>query len=311
MTTILFAAGAERWETYKDLLPKAIKDAGIDANIVLEADPEDVEYIIYAPGGTIEDFTPYENTKAVLSLWAGVEKIITNPTLTQPLARMVDPDLSQGMAEYVVGHIMRYHLGMDKYIHGLKSGDWSRDVPPLASERTVTILGLGTLGQACAKKLVALGFNVVGWNRSKKRKIAKVNCLTGEDGLREALHQAEFLVLLLPQTPETNNLMDAEHLALLPPGAVLINPGRGSLIDDSALLNALNVRQVNYATLDVFRREPLQNNHPYWAHPRVTVTPHIAAETRPESAAAVIAENIRRCESGEKLRHLVDRQKGY
>lgn len=309
MTTVLFAAGPERWTEYKDHLPQAISETGVNAKVVLDAEPEDVDYIIYAPGGTIEDFTPYTNTKAVLSLWAGVEKIVTNQTLTQPLARMVDPSLAQGMMEYVVGHVMRYHLGMDTHIHGLK-GEWKRNVPPLASERTVTILGLGELGQACAKKLTALGFNVIGWSR-KKRKIAKITCLNGDGGLEEALSKAEFLVLLLPQTPETENLLNAERLALLPPAAFVINPGRGALIDDSALLNALNVRQVDNATLDVFRREPLQNNHPYWAHPRVTVTPHIAAETRPESAARVIAENIRRGEEGESFLHLVNRQAGY
>jgi glyoxylate/hydroxypyruvate reductase A len=119
------------------------------------------------------------------------------------------------------------------------------------------------------------------------------------------------VVLLLPNTPETENVMDARTLALLAPGAVLINPGRGTLIDDGALLAALDSGPIGHATLDVFRQEPLPPEHPFWAHPKVTVTPHIASETRPETAAEVIAENVRRGEAGEPFLHLVDRDRGY
>jgi glyoxylate/hydroxypyruvate reductase len=125
------------------------------------------------------------------------------------------------------------------------------------------------------------------------------------------LARAEILVLLLPATPSTDGLIDAARLARLPRGARLINPGRGTLIDDAALLAALDEGRVGHATLDVFREEPLPPEHPYWAHPRVTVTPHIAAETRPATAAAVIAENIARVEAGEPLLHRVDRTLGY
>jgi len=117
--------------------------------------------------------------------------------------------------------------------------------------------------------------------------------------------------LLLPDTPETTNIIDAQALALLAPGAVLVNPGRGPLIDDDALLAALDRGHLAHATLDVFRVEPLPAAHPFWAHPKVTVTPHIAAETRPKTAAAHIAENIARCESGQPLNNLVDRALGY
>jgi len=119
------------------------------------------------------------------------------------------------------------------------------------------------------------------------------------------------VILLLPDTPATNNILNADTLAMLPKGARIINPGRGPLIDDAALLEALDSGQVGHATLDVFRVEPLPADDPYWAHPNVTVTPHIAAETRASTASQVIAENIRRGEAGEPFLHLVDRSLGY
>lgn len=183
-------------------------------------------------------------------------------------------------------------------------------MPPLATERSVAILGLGALGQACATTLCSLGFNVLGWSRRPKA-IAGVSCHHGEDGLKDVLKQAEILVLLLPNTAATDNTLNKETLKALPKGACIINPGRGTLIDDDALLAALESGQIAHATLDVFRMEPLPSTHPYWAHPNVTVTPHIAAETRAGTAAGVIAENIRRGERREPFLHEVDRAAGY
>ncbi len=307
--TLLFSAPDRTWPAYETVLPQVLKEAGIDADLTRSARPDAVDYIIYAPNGMLRDFTPYTRTKAVLSLWAGVEKIAPNPTLTQPLCRMVDPGLAQGMRDYVVGHVMRYHLGMDRHIHGL-NGAWDHITPPLARDRPVTVLGLGELGQSCARALAALGFHVTGWSRRPKQ-IAGLTCVSGPDGLKSALKTGEIVVLLLPNTPQTENTLNAETLALLPKGARIVNPGRGSLIDDDALLTALDAGQIGHATLDVFRTEPLPQDHPYWAHPNVTVTPHIAAETRAQTASEVIAENIRRGEAGEPFLHLVDRAAGY
>ncbi|WP_374371252.1 2-hydroxyacid dehydrogenase [Tabrizicola sp.] len=304
MPTVLFAAPS-LWPEYRDALPAALAEAGIDATLVTEAAPEMVDYIVYAPSSPLQDFTPYRRTKAVLNLWAGVERITGNPTLTQPLTRMVDPGLTEGMVEWVTGHTLRHHLGMDRHI--VNPGHvWDPTCPPLARERPVTILGMGALGSACATALRALNFPVTGWSRT-----AKPGCLHGEDGLAQALATAQILVTLLPKTPETENLMNADRLALLPQGAVILNPGRGPLIDDDALLAALDAGQIGHATLDVFRVEPLPQDHPFWTHPRVTVTPHIAADTRALTASKVIAENIRRGEAGEPFLHLVDRARGY
>ena len=308
MPLIFFAAPA-LWPDYRDLLPLLLAEAGLDAQVVTEApDPAAVDYIIHAPSAPLQDFTPFTRCKAVLSLWAGVERIVGNATLTQPLCRMVEDGLTEGMVEWVVGHTLRHHLGIDRHI--VNPGHvWDPTCPPLARERPVAMLGMGALGTACARALTALNFPVTGWSRTA-RTVPGVACLHGEAGLETALRGAAIVVTLLPKTPETENLLNARRLSWLPRGAVILNPGRGALIDDTALLAALDAG-LGHATLDVFRTEPLPQDHPFWRHPRITVTPHIAADTRASGAARVLVENIRRNEAGEPLLNLVDRKLGY
>ncbi len=306
---VLAALPARDWAEWRPALARAFAEAGLRVEMAREMAPAAVDYILYMPGSGPEDFRPYAKAKAVLSLWAGIEGIVQDETLTQPLTRMVDPGLKEGMRDYVVGHVMRAHLGMDADICRRDAG-WQPHVPPLARDRRVGVLGLGALGGFCASALAGLGFQVLGWSRRRKA-LAGVTCHTGAQGLQAVLSRAEILVLLLPLTAATENILSTETLALLPKGATLINPGRGALIDDAALLAALDSGQIGQATLDVFRTEPLPADHPYWTHPKVTVTPHIASATRPESAAEAIAENIRRSEAGETLLHLVDRSAGY
>ncbi|MEM9582969.1 MAG: glyoxylate/hydroxypyruvate reductase A [Pseudomonadota bacterium] len=309
MINILFAAKPESWASYELPLRGAFDKVGLAYTLGTDMPPEIVDYIVYAPGATATDFTPYTRTKAVLGLWAGVETIVTNETLTQPLCRMVDDGLTDGMVEWVTGHTLRHHLGMDLHIHG-QDGVWRAGiVPPLARKRKVTILGMGALGAACATQLASLKFDVHGWSRSAKE-IDGVTCHSGSDGLTVALQDADIVTLLLPDTPATQNTLNAETLALMSQDSVLINPGRGPLVDDDALLDALD-KNLSHATLDVFRIEPLPEDHPFWAHPKVTVTPHIASETRPDTASGIIAENIRRGEAGEPFLHVVDRVAGY
>ena len=310
MPTLLFAGKPADWGAYSTLIPAALKRRGIKATLTQTAAPEEVDYIIYTPNGPVQDFTPFTKLKAVLSLWAGVERIIGNQTLRVPLCRMSDDGLRVGMSEWVTGHVLRYHLGMDAHIIN-PSHSWNPSVaPPLAKNRKVAVLGLGELGLACANMLQHIGFSVSGWSRTLKN-IEGISCFAGPAGLKEILSQAEIVVLLLPQTEETKHIINAKSLALMPKGAKIINPGRGPLIDDEALIEALNSGQIGHATLDVFDIEPLPEDHPYWQHNNVTVTPHIAAETRPETAAEVIAENVARGESGQAFVFEVDRSSGY
>jgi glyoxylate/hydroxypyruvate reductase A len=304
---LIFFAAPTLWPEYRDLLPALLDQAGIKAQVVTDApNPAAVDFIIYAPSAPLQDFTPFTNCKAVLSLWAGVERIVGNATLTQPLCRMVDTGLTEGMVEWVVGHTLRHHLGMDRHI--VNPGHvWDPTCPPLARERPVAMLGMGALGTACARALTALNFPVTGYSRTAK----SIPGIPTTTDLRAALTSAQIVVTLLPKTPETENILNAETLSWLPRGAVLLNPGRGPLIDDAALLAALDSGQVAHATLDVFRTEPLPLDHPFWSHPGVTVTPHIAADTRASGAVKVLVENIRRAQAGEPLLHLVDRTRGY
>ena len=149
-----------------------------------------------------------------------------------------------------------------------------------------------------------------GWSRAPKQ-IENIECFSGSDGLRQALSGADVVILLLPDTPVTRHVLNAETLSLLAKGAFVINPGRGPLIDDDALLDALDSGQVGHATLDVFDTEPLPVDHPFWPHPQVTVTPHIASTTRADTASQVIAQQICRGERGEPFLHVVDRTAGY
>jgi len=310
MTNVLFAGTEENWETYKTLIPEALKARGVSATFGRDIAPEMVDYIVYSPLGPVQDFTPFTRLKAVLSLWAGVERVVGNNTLKAPLCRMVDSGLKKGMAEWVAGHCLRYHLGMDAHITN-PAHEWrSGMAPPLAEDRSIGILGLGELGQASAEALNCLGFNVNGWSRSLKS-IEGIACFSGSEGLSTLLGRSEILVLLLPQTADTTHILNAQTLAKMPKGASILNPGRGPLIDDEALLASLNARHIAHATLDVFAKEPLPQDHPYWAHPSVTVTPHIASETRPKSAAEVVAENVRRGESAEPFLFEVDQGQGY
>ncbi|MCY4287727.1 MAG: glyoxylate/hydroxypyruvate reductase A [Aestuariivita sp.] len=309
MLNVLFAAGQERWVDYEPELRAAFTEVGLTVDLRCSFSPEIVDYVIYTPDSHLRDFTPFRRLKAVLNLWAGVESIVENSSIVVPLLRMVDPAMTQGMVEWVVGHTLRHHLGMDTHILA-SPGDWQSVAPPLASQRRVTVLGLGELGKACAVTLANLGFSVSGWSRSEKH-LNGIRTFFGDAGFRCALTDAEIVILLLPATRHTENIINAESLSLLAPKAVLLNSGRGQLINDTDLIAALDTGLLGHATLDVFRKEPLPADHPFWHHPRVTITPHIASETRPFSAAKTIVENVRRGETGDSFLYVVDRDQGY
>ena len=304
---------------YKKIFSEELKKVGIKnfelSDNYSETDT-DVEFIIYSPimlGGKIlkRDFSKFKKLKAVLSLYAGIEDVINNKTLNCPLIKMIDKDgLTNSMVEWCLAHTLRFHLGIDRYIYG-QDGIWRHKIkPPTAKDRTIGILGLGELGKSVALLLSQLGFNIYGWSRTKK-KIKGVNCLVGCAGLKQTLRKSEILILLLPLTDDTKFILNEKNLSLLPKKSQLINAGRGELIDDRALIRKLRSGHIQNATLDVFQKEPLPKEHPYWSLPNVTVTPHIAADTPILSSSKVLAHNIKDLTENRLPAGVVDVDRGY
>jgi glyoxylate/hydroxypyruvate reductase len=185
------------------------------------------------------------------------------------------------------------------------------DLDPVAPHTvTVAILGLGTLGADAGTRLASLGFTVRGWSRSRKE-IAGIESFAGSEGFKHCLAGAHILVCLLPLTDDTRGILNAAAFAPLAPGAVLIHAARGAHLIEADLLAALQSGHLSRAILDVFATEPLPSDHPFWTHTHLTVTPHVAAITRPGTGAADIVENYRRALAGEVLNNQVDRTKGY
>lgn len=272
---------------------------------------DEVAYAVvwYPPPGVLACFP---NLKAIFSVGAGVEHIFADPDLPPdiPVIRLVDNTLTEQMSEYVLLHVLRHHRRQPEYDAQQRNKLWKPLPCPPAAERRIGILGLGVLGLDAARKLQALGFSVSGWSRSRKRN-TDIECFAGREELPKFLAKSDIAVCLLPLTRETRGLLNSKTLSCLPRGAALINAARGGLIDEAALLAALEGGRLSGATLDVFEEEPLGKEHPFWQDPRVTVTPHIAAITNPASAARIIAANIERMEKGEPPLYTADRQRGY
>ncbi|QQP90035.1 glyoxylate/hydroxypyruvate reductase A [Skermanella sp. TT6] len=251
------------------------------------------------------------NLKVIFSLGAGVDGVLSDPDLPdKPLVRMVEPGLTEGMTEYVVLQVLHWHRQAEAYRAQQERREWRQLDQKLARERRVGVLGLGVLGADAARVLKELRFDVAGWSRSPKD-LPGVTCFHGAAGLPEFLARTEILVCLLPLTPETAGILNWETLAALPRGACIINAARGGHVDESDLLAELDSGHIAGASLDVFAEEPLAPDHPFWSHPRVLVTPHVAAVTHARTAAGHIAEQIRRFEAGLPLEDLVDRTRGY
>ncbi len=252
------------------------------------------------------------NLKLVQSLGMGVDHIFADPELPAgvPIARIVDKDLIERMSEYTVHAVLHYHRDADYYDARQKERDWRQVPAPHASERSVGILGLGAIGRDVARKLKIFGFRLNGWSRSRRSEEG-VNCYHGQDGLEPFLAASEFVVCLLPLTPGTENILDAKAFAAMPAGGGIINVARGGHVVDEDLIAALDAGQLSFAKLDVFRQEPLPEDHPFWTHPKIRLTPHNAGITNPASAAAQIVENYQRAVAGREILNIVDPARGY
>jgi glyoxylate/hydroxypyruvate reductase A len=307
---LIFYSESDRYDAWRDALHAAVPD--LEFRPWEEpGDPADIEFALVwlPPQGALRQFP---NLKAILNLGAGVDALLKDPTLPEgvPVVRMVDDDLATCMAEYVLLHVLRYHREQPALDAQQRAHDWRMIASPAAMHRRVGILGLGAMGGEAARLLVGAGFDVAGWSRRPKD-LPGVQSFHGEDGRAAFLARSEILVCLLPLTPETEGILDRDLFQALPAGAYLINAGRGGHQVESDILAALDSGQLAGATLDVFREEPLPAASPFWDHPKVTVTPHNASITNPQSAVRHVCESIRRVRAGEPLRNVVDPDLGY
>jgi len=252
------------------------------------------------------------NLKLIVGLGAGVDHVLGDPLLPKgvPIVRLVDPYMTDAMSEYVVLSVLRLHRQDLDYLAQQRARIWAEREQKNAAERPVGILGFGTLGQDAGRKLQALGFDVAGWSRGTKR-VPGFACYAGSAGFEAILARSEILVCLLPLTAETTGILNAAAFARLPRGAGLVNAGRGGHLVEGDLIPALDRGQLSGAVLDVVGREPLPADHPFWHHPRIILTPHIAAETHPPTAAAIIREAIRAHEAGLPVANQVEPARGY
>ena len=274
-------------------------------------DPKAVSVALIAaprPGEVAE----LPNLKLMQCLWMGVDALVLDRTLPAgvPVSRMVDPSMVAAMSETVLHRVIEFHRGFHIYRRYQAERRWEHLPQRMASDRTIGLLGLGELGADAATKLVALGFNVRGWSRTPKS-LPGVLSYTGDEGLAAMLPACDMLVCLLPLTPQTRGLLSRPLLDRLPDGAALISLARGQQMVTGDVIAALDSGKLGHAYLDVFETEPLPRDDPLWAHPKVTITPHIAAVTEPRTALAVVAENIERVRRGEMPLHLVDPAAGY
>lgn len=256
------------------------------------------------------------NLKAIFSIGAGVDHIFADPDLPDvPIVRVVAGNLTQHMVDYVVWRVLDHQRQGMFYRAEQARRNWREVVQPASPDVRVGILGFGELGQAAAKALKAVGFDVKGWARTQKS-VDGVETFSGEAGLTPFLNATDILVVLLPHTPATEGIVDYDLLSKLRRdnalgGACLINAGRGKLQKEADILRALDDGTLKEASLDVFEAEPLATSSPLWTHPRVFVTPHAAATSDAVHLVPLMVEQMDRFERGEPLQHLVDRKAGY
>jgi glyoxylate/hydroxypyruvate reductase A len=282
-------------------LVRHIADAGTDIiDVALVANP---------PAGALLGLT---QLRLVQSLWAGVDSLLADASVPAdvPLARMVDPAMNQAMAETALWAVLCLHRGFFAYAARQRAAQWRPHGQQRADDLSVAVLGLGQMGRCCAQMLARQGYRVLGWS-TRAQVIEGVQTHAGEAGLAQVLGSAQIVVNLLPLTAATRGLFDAATFADMPQGASFVNLARGAHVVEADLLAALERGQLRHAVLDVFATEPLPPAHPFWAHPQVTVLPHVAAQTDVRTAAATVTRNLNALRAGLALHDLVDRRRGY
>jgi len=244
----------------------------------------------------------FPNIQVVSAPGAGVDYLLEDTALLPQvkIVRIVDSSLSDALAEYALLAIANRRREWLKMLANQQAKIWQRDFYPPVANSKVGVLGLGPIGQVIAQKLHVVGYQVKAWNRSYKI-LPDIPTFAGHSALPQFLSELDFLVCILPQNDETKNILNKELFNLLPNTAYLINIGRGGLLNEQDLLQALANNQLDGACLDVFATEPLPPTHPFWTHPKILVTPHIGSMAWPELMAPHVIENYHRFQKGEPL----------
>ena len=273
-------------------------------------DPREIRYLAaWEPPLNLAE--AYPSLEIIFSVGAGVDQFdLTSIPEKIPVVRMIEPGIVTGMVEFVTIATLAVHRDLVAYVAQQRQQRWEPIRVRSAPSRRVGVMGLGVLGQAVLASLAAFGFQLAGWSRSRHA-IAGVDCYAGPGELADFLRGCDVLVCLLPLTPETQGVLSRRLFRTLPAGAVVINVGRGGHLVESDLIAALDDGHLSAAILDVSEIEPLPEDHPFWRHPRILLTPHVASMTQPETAVDVILDNIRRHEHGHLLKGLIDRARGY
>ena len=292
-------------DTVLDLLP--------DADIRLRDGLGDASQITMLACSELPAHLPalLPNLALVQKLGAGVDSIVTHPALPAPVrvARLRPMEPAHEIAEWALSYLLRDQRQHGHYATAQAQGDWAPLAPRQTRRTRAAVLGLGHIGATTARLLRDVGFVTTGWSNSPKQ-IDGITCLHGPDALPALLADQDYVVAILPSTEATRDLFDAAMLAHMKPGACLLNAGRGDLVDETALIRALEAGTPGHAVLDVTRVEPLPADSPLWSHPGVTLTPHVSGWHLGD-ALRDVAENYRRLGAGEPLLHEVDRQRGY
>jgi glyoxylate/hydroxypyruvate reductase A len=253
----------------------------------------------------------FPHLEILFSVGAGIDQFDFSSLPAQlPVVRMTEPGIAAGMVEYVTHAVLGIYRNSRLYAQQQREQRWQAQAARSMSQTRIGVLGLGMLGQAVLTQLHHFGFPCAGWSRSSHT-LNGVECYSGDDGMPDFLARTDILICLLPLTDDTRGLLNQSLFQQLPRGATLINVGRGGHLIEADLLAALQNGQLSGAILDVCENEPLQPGHPFWLHPDIVLTPHIASITQPAGAVDAVLENIRRHQAGLPLIGLVDRQRGY
>ena len=277
---------------------------------------------VWQPGAPVADYAvvwappqqfldEQQGIQALFNIGAGVDALLQRRLPPGALVvRLDDAGMAVQMAEYVCHAVIRHFREFDQYEVSMRAGQWAYRKPRLRQDLPVGVMGLGVLGERVAKALAQFEFPVNGWSRSPKA-IGGIRVFSGQDGFNDFLAASRVLVNLLPLTPETQDILNRDTLARLQPGGYLINVARGAHLVEDDLLALLDSGHLAGATLDVFRTEPLPVGHPFWSHPRITLTPHTSARTLLGESIAQIVGKIAALERGEAIAGVVDSVRGY